>query len=359
MNTSALLDKLIAHQNLSEAEAGALLYLLAGADEASGTRHQAPERSPLHPALAGALLTALRAKGETPEEIRGFANAMRQLATPPSFTIPSQACDLVGTGGDGAHTYNLSTGAAILAAAAGVPIVKHGNRSVSSRSGAADLLEALGMPIPTPEAEQQRTLQTARFCFLFAPAHHPAAANIAPIRKALAVRTVFNILGPLTNPAQPPFAVIGAFSEPVAELMAHALSGMNIRRAFVVHGEPGWDEATPVGPFTLFTVKPNRVERTTRDPITLGLERCQPKDLKGADAQHNAQALRRVFDGEQGPHRDALCLAAALAIEVTGLESTPSAALHRAQRAIDDGKAKRTLEGITTPPQQANNNTNA
>lgn len=346
MNPNAALDRLLSGQNLTEAEAFALLHTMAGVASPDAPAGPSNGAAPLPPALAGALLAALRAKGETAEEIRGFAQAMRRLATPPAFPIPAHACDLVGTGGDGAHTYNLSTGGALLAAAAGVPIVKHGNRSVSSRSGAADLLEALGMPMPADAAHQQRTLERANFAFFYAPAHHPAAAAIAPIRKALSVRTIFNILGPLTNPARPPFGVIGAFSLPMAELMAHAISGMDIRRVFVVHGEPGWDEATPVGPFTLFTVKPGRVERAQRDPAELNIPRCSPESLKGSDATHNAAALRAVFAGERCPHRDALCLAAALAIEVTGLEATPIAAIHRAQHAIDTGEALRTLDAI-------------
>jgi anthranilate phosphoribosyltransferase len=167
-------------------------------------------------------------------------------------------------------------------------------------------------------------------------------ATIAPIRKAMGVRTVFNILGPLTNPAQPRFAVIGAYSPQAAELMAHALAGMDIERVFVVHGEPGWDEATPVGPFLLFDVRPGAVRTRTRDPADVGFARCTPDDLRGGTPEENAQALRRVFRGEDAtPHRDALVLTAALAMEVTGEVKNLAAGVDRAAAAIDDGRAAR------------------
>ncbi len=370
MNATATLEQLLAHQDLTEAQADQLLRALASSEIA--------------PALAGALLTALRAKGETPDEIRGFARAMRDMATPPTFPVPDNACDMVGTGGDGAHTYNLSTGAALLAAAAGVPIVKHGNRSVSSKSGAADLLEHLGMrftsnqPTRATVGSSQQCLPTdqgalferTNFTFLYAPNHHPAMAAIAPIRKALAVRTIFNVLGPLTNPAAPPYAVIGAFSLDTAQRMAEAFAGLPIKRVFVIHGSPAWDEPTPVGPFHLFDVTPNNVTQTTRDPADLDIPRCQPEDLKGGDAPHNAAALRRVFAASGGParragsssrsspspngsdqaHRNALRLAAALALEVTNIEPDPTAALTRATQAIDDGSANRLLDAIGSAP---------
>jgi len=234
---------------------------------------------------------------------------------------------------------------ALLAAAAGATIVKHGNKSISSRSGAADLLAALGISVPMPDPA--RTLNDANFVYLHAPAFHPAMARIAPIRKAMGVRTVFNILGPLTNPAAPPFGVIGAFSPHVAELMAHALSGMAIERVFVVHGEPGWDEATPVGPFLLFDVRPGRVERTHRDPQEAGLNRCTPEDLRGGTPEMNADALRCVLQGEcDGAHRDALLLTAGLALEVSGLASSMREGVDRGRAAIDGGEAAAILERL-------------
>lgn len=301
--------------------------------------------SSIEPALAGALLAALRSKGESADEVRGLAQGLRELATKPDFETPPDACDIVGTGGDGSNSYNISTGGALLASAAGATIVKHGNRSISSRSGAADLLAALGIGVPM--SDPQRALRKTGFVYLHAPAYHPAMARIAPIRKAMAVRTVFNILGPLTNPAKPRFAVIGAYSPEMAELMAHALMGMDIERAFVVHGEPGWDEATPVGPFLLFDVRDGDVQRATRDPRDVGIDRCDADDLKGGTPDENANALRQVMTGEdKGPHRDALVLTAGLALEVTGAASDLAGGVAMARAAIDDGRASRLLDTL-------------
>ncbi|MBX3352347.1 MAG: anthranilate phosphoribosyltransferase [Phycisphaeraceae bacterium] len=331
---SATLDQLLRRESLSEAQASDLLRALATED--------------IEPAIAGALLAALRAKGETPEEVRGFARAMRDLAVRPALPedLRSRACDLVGTGGDGSHTFNVSTGAALLAAACGLPVVKHGNRSISSKSGAADLLEQLGLPVPLRDGSQGECLTRTNFCFLFAPAYHPAAARVAPVRRALGVRTVFNMLGPLTNPAQPPFGVIGAFSLDAARLMADAISGLPIERVFVVHGAPAWDEPTPVGEFHLFDVRPGRVRHEARDPSTVGLSRCAEADLKGGDSSHNADALRRVFHGEKSAHRDAVCLSCALALEASGVANSLREGIDIARSSLDDGRAARLLDTL-------------
>ena len=328
------LERLLDRQGLSEEEAADLLEALA-----SGA---------LPAAMAGGLLAALRAKGESADEIRGFARAMRKLARHPA--LPSSdvpVVDTVGTGGDGSGSVNLSTGAGLLAAACGVHVIKHGNRSVSSRSGSADVLEVLGLPMPIDEATAARCLAETGFTFLFAPYYHPAMKAIAPVRRAMGVRTVFNILGPLTNPAAPPFQLIGAFSPHAAELMAHSLAGLPIERAFVIHGEPGWDEPTPVGPFLRFDVRPGRVERAQIDPADYGVPRCSPEALAGGDAQENADKLRAALTGQsRGGHRDALALGAALVLELTGLETRPTEALGAAYAAIDDGRAARVLEGL-------------
>lgn len=313
--------------NLTEAEAEAALERLA-----SGS---------LDPAGAGAFLAALKLKGETTEEIRGFARGMRRLATRPVVAEAQRrrAVDIVGTGGDGSGSLNLSTGSALLAAAAGVPVIKHGNRSVTSRSGSADVLERLRLPMPLDPAAAGECFERTGFTFLFAPRFHPAMKHVAPVRRALGVRTIFNLLGPLTNPAAPPFHVIGAWSEDVAARMADVLSGLPIERGFVLHGAPGWDEATPCGPFTLFDVTPGRVARESRDPADLGLARCAPAALLGGDAEGNARALRAALGGARGAHRDALALGAALALEVSGGAPNAVAALEAAERAIDDGSA--------------------
>jgi anthranilate phosphoribosyltransferase len=274
---------------------------------------------------------------------------MRGLARRPALQGDRRTVDVVGTGGDGSHSLNLSTGAALLAAACGLPVVKHGNRSVSSRSGSADVLEALGVPAQLDEQAAGACFAQTGFTFLFAPYYHPAMAALAPVRRALGVRTVFNLLGPLTNPASPPFGVLGAFSARAAELLAEALSGLPIERAFVVHGARGWDEATPIGPFLLFDVRPGSVTRTVRDPADVGLPRCGPGDLAGADAAENARRLEAVFDGEASAHRDALVLGAALALEVAG-EATPADAVARAGEALDDGTGKRLLNALRSFP---------
>ncbi len=329
----ALLERLLEREDLAQGEARELLLALTS-----------PE---LAPALAGALLAALRAKGVSAEELRGFAGAMRERALRPQLPAGPPAVDIVGTGGDRSGSLNLSTGAALLTAAAGQRVVKHGNRSVSSRAGAADVLEQLGLRLPLDELAAGRCLAATGFTFLFAPHYHPAMKSVAPVRQALGVRTVFNILGPLSNPAEPAFHVIGAYSSATAALMANALAGMNLTRAFVVHGADGWDEPTPVGDFELYDVHAGRVQRTTRSPEDYGLARCRSIDLLGGDAASNAAALRAVLAGrDRGAHRDALLLGAALALEVCGQVDGPAAGMARAAAAIDGGAAGQLLEGL-------------
>ena len=328
-----ILERLLDRRDLTEAEAGELLVALTDASVA--------------PAMAGALLAALRSKGVTPAEVRGFAGAMRGLARRPVLPPGPPAVDVVGTGGDASGSFNISTGASLLVAATGVRVVKHGNRSVSSRSGSADLLEALGLPLPLDERTAGECLAATGFTFLFAPHYHPAMKEVGPVRRALGVRTVFNLLGPLTNPAEPPFGLIGAYSAEAAKLMAETLSGIPIERVFVIHGEPGWDEATPAGPFELYDVRPGRVRRDVRDAATLGIARCRPEDLAGGDAAHNAAGLRAVFEGrDRGPHRDAIVLNAALALEVTGAVPDAAAGVRAAGAAIDRGDAATLLERL-------------
>jgi anthranilate phosphoribosyltransferase len=328
-----LLEQLLQGKSLSEKQARELMRQLAAGQ--------------VEPAQAGALLAALRAKGETAEEVRGFAMAMRELAVKPRITSGGPCVDTVGTGGDGSGSLNLSTGAGLLAAAAGARVVKHGNRSVSSLCGSADVLEALGLTLPLDENRAGDCLEKTGFTFLFAPYYHPAMKAVVPVRAAMGVRTVFNILGPLTNPAQPEYYLIGAYSPQVARLMADALAGMPIKRAFVVHGEPGWDEATPVGKFLLFDVRPGKVEEHEKDPMDHGVPRCTPEDLRGGDATVNARALRAALAGkQQGAPRDALVLGAALVLELVGIAGNLDDALVQAAAAIDDGRAGRLLEQL-------------
>jgi len=332
---SALLDQLLDGRPLTEGEAYGFMHELAKGDMA--------------PALAGAFLAGLRAKGETADEIRGFATAMRELAVHPAIPDGAPTVDTVGTGGDGSGSLNLSTGTGLLAAACGARVVKHGNRSISSKSGSADMLECLGMPLPLNEDAAVACLEATGFTFLFAPAYHPAMKAVMPVRGALSVRTVFNMLGPLTNPAAPPFQLIGAWSVDAARLMADALAGMPIERAFVVHGEPGWDEATPAGDFVLFDVTPGKVSELDRSPEDYGLERCAPEALAGGDAAHNANELQRVFSAEdKGAHRDALLLGTSLVLEVQGRVADARQGVEMAAAAIDDGSAAAFLETMSS-----------
>jgi len=328
---NAVLERLLDGSDLDAASAGAVVRSLAGRT--------------IDPAVAGAVLAALRAKGETAEELRGFAAAMRDLARRPPIDA-ARAVDIVGTGGDGSRSLNLSTGSALLAAACGLDVVKHGNRAVSSACGSADVLEALGYALPTDPAQAAASFRRHRFTFLYAPAFHPAMARIAPVRRALGVRTVFNLLGPLTNPARPAYAVIGAAHPRVAERLAETLAGLDVRRAIVVHGEPGWDEATPIGPFLRLDVRPGRVERRTCDPRFHGIARCPVDALLGGDATYNAARLRDALAGERGPLADALALGAGLALEVAGRAGTLAHGVDLARAALAEGAAGRWLERL-------------
>jgi anthranilate phosphoribosyltransferase len=328
-----LLAQLLERRHLSEAQAQELLEHLTDAQ--------------LPPALAGAILAALAAKGVVAAEARGLARAMRRLARRPDLPPQLRAIDIVGTGGDASGSLNISTGTALLVAACGVPVVKHGNRSVSSRCGSADVLEALGLPVPLDAAAAGRCLEQTGFTFLFAPHYHPATRALAPVRAALGVRTVFNILGPLVNPAQPPLHLVGAYSLEVARLIAETFQGLPGERTFVVHGAAGWDEPTPIGPFTLFDVRGGTITHSERSAADYGLRECHAADLAGGDAAENARALEAVLEGrERGAHRDCLLLGAALALEVAGTVSTPHEGVARAAAAIEGGAGAQLLSAL-------------
>lgn len=329
MSARDLLDLLLDGQNLSADQAAALMDVFLD-----------PEVSDV---VKGGLLVALRAKGETAEEVRGLALGMRAAARPLPMPKDDDWVDTCGTGGDGHHSFNVSTATALLLAASGEKVVKHGNRSVSSKCGSADVLEAVGVPLDADPEAAAALLARTGFTFLFAPSFHPSMRSVVPTRRALKVRTVFNMLGPLSNPAQPKYQLVGAWSVEAAALMADTLSGLDIERCFVVHGEGGWDEATPCGTFELFDVTPGRVRRYTADPREYGIERCQPEDLAGGDAAHNAGMLRRLFAGERSAVRDAVLLNAALVFQLMGRAAEPREAIARAAAVIDDGRAERFL----------------
>ncbi len=319
----AFIEKILSGEALTESEAGDLLSELTSPD--------------LDQMQAAAVLAGLRTRGETADELRGFARGLQAIAVSPEIPDTSAAVDVVGTGGDGSGSLNLSTGASLLAVAAGAQVIKHGNRSVSSRSGSFDVLSALGLDVPWGPQRAADVFAETGFTYLFAPAYHPSMKSIAPVRQAMGTRTIFNLVGPLANPARTPHLVVGAFSLESARMMADTLAGMEITRAFVVHGDPGWDEPTPAGPYAIFDVRPGRVEAGEEDPADFGLPRCSPQDLIGGDADDNAGSIMAVFAGERGPHRDALVLGASLALRVTGAEQ--GEAMAAAESALDDGRA--------------------
>ena len=328
-----MLESLLAGESLAESQAEAAMHELAGGKA--------------DPALAGALLAALRLKGESAAEVRGFARAMRELAIRPELPVGAPVADVVGTGGDGSGSINLSTGAGLLAASCGVRIAKHGNRAVSSKTGSADVLQALGLAWPDTAEEVTRSLEAHGFAFMFAPYFHPAMKSIAPIRAALGVRTVFNLLGPLANPARPPFMLVGAFSREAAALMADTLSGLDIERCFVVHGEPGWDEPTPAGRFLLIDVHSGKVSGRTVDPVDLGIPRCKPSDLAGGQRDYNAATLEGALRGEGAEAlNNALVLQAGLVLELVGAASGLPEGLGRARDALRSGTGGRLLEDM-------------
>jgi anthranilate phosphoribosyltransferase len=242
----------------------------------------------------------------------------------------------------------LSTGAALLVASMGIRVAKHGSSSVSSRSGSADVIRELGLSLPLDERAAGECLAATGFTFLFAPHYHPAMKAVMPVRQALGVRTVFNVLGPLSNPAEPAYHLLGAYDVDVAALMADTLAGMSMTRAYVVHGDTGWDEATPIAPFTLFDVRPGKVIRTNRSAEEFGLPPCTAEELTGGNAAYNARQLCAVLENrDRGAHRHAIVLQAALVLELMGHASSALEAAGLAAEAIDNGAARALLERIS------------
>jgi len=304
------------------------------------------------PAQIGGLLVALRLKGETADEIAGCAEAMRAHV----LTVRPQRDDLVdtaGTGGDGARTINISTAAALVAAAAGAGVAKHGNRAVSSASGSADVLEALGLRLELPPARIERSIDELGFGFLFAPTHHPAMRHAAPVRRELATRTVFNVLGPLTNPAGARAQVVGVYAPSLVHTIAEVLAQLGARRAFVVHGAGGIDELSPAGPNLVCEVVDGDVREREIDGLELGLARCDPDELRGGSPAENAAAIRSVFEGEAGGRRSAILLNAAGAIAAAGQAADLREGLELAREAVDSGAAAVRLDALVEFSQAA------
>jgi anthranilate phosphoribosyltransferase len=292
------------------------------------------------PSQIGGFLMALRVRGETVEEISGAVATMRAKMLP--VAAPADAIDIVGTGGDASGSYNVSTAAAFVAAGAGIPVAKHGNRALSSRSGAADTLAALGVKIEATPAQISASIREAGVGFMFAPSHHSAMRHVGPTRVELGTRTIFNLLGPLSNPAGVKRQLVGVFSPEWVEPLAHVLKGLGAESAWVVHGD-GLDELTTAGPTKVAALEHGKVRLFEIAPEDAGLPRVEPADLKGGDAVRNAEALRAVLVGVKGPYRDIVLLNAGAAILVAGKAASLPEGIAATAAAIDGGKARAAL----------------
>ncbi|GBD11515.1 Anthranilate phosphoribosyltransferase [bacterium HR23] len=324
----AFLEQLLAHRPLSQAQASQAMAMIM---EGQAT-----------PAQIAGFLVALRMKGETPEEVAGMAQAMRAKAL--RVDVPFPLLDTCGTGGDRSGTFNISTASALVCSAVGVKVAKHGNRAVSSASGSADLLEACGVRIDLGPQGVAHCIREVGIGFCFAPVFHPAMKFAGPVRRELGVRTVFNILGPLTNPAGAQFQVLGVADPSLGEMMAQVLRLLGVRRAWVVHGEDGLDEITLCAPTRVWEVDASGVRTFSIVPEEVGLPRARPEDLKGGTAKENAQRLRSLLQGERGPLRDAVLLNASAGLVVYGIARSLREGLALAAEAVNSGRALALLE---------------
>jgi anthranilate phosphoribosyltransferase len=325
------LHKVARRENLSEQEAAEVLGEIL--------------RGEATPALISGLLVALRMKGETVDEVVGFARAMRAAAAKVELTTvePASLVDTCGTGGAGLHSFNISTASAFVAAGAGAAVAKHGNRSISSRCGSADVLEALGAKVALQPQQVAGSIESVGIGFLFAPLIHPAMKHAQPTRAELKMRTVFNLLGPLTNPAGAGAQLVGVFEAGLVPLLAAAMARLGVRRAFVVHGDDGLDEITTTGPTTAREVVDGNVLERVFHPEDFGLERARPQDLVGGDANDCAAILRAILDGERGPRRDIVVANAAAALVAAGRAQEFREGASLAAESIDSGRAREKL----------------
>jgi anthranilate phosphoribosyltransferase len=302
-------------------------------------------------AQIGALLAALRAKGETVEEITGFARAMRAKALRIQVNTQEPLTDTCGTGGDASDTFNVSTGAALIAAACGVKVAKHGNRSVSSKCGSADAFEALGVNLDPGPEKVARCIEQVGIGFLFAPTFHPAMRYAVKPRRELGMRTVFNLLGPLTNPACAQIQLLGVFLEQWVEPLARVLVRLGTQRAWVVHGLDGMDEVSLCGPTRVSEARGGKVGNFLVTPEEFGLQRCQASDLVGGDAAESSRMLLEVLQGAEGPRADAVALNAAAALFLAGKAASPQEGVALAREAVASGAARKTLERLVAATQ--------
>jgi anthranilate phosphoribosyltransferase len=293
------------------------------------------------PSQIGGFLMALRVRGETVDEITGAVEIMREKML--AVEAPADAIDIVGTGGDASGSYNISTCAAFVAAGAGLKVAKHGNRALSSRSGAADVLMALGVKIDVPPETISECISEAGLGFMFAPAHHSSMKFVGPSRVELGTRTIFNLLGPLSNPAGAKRQVTGVFSRQWVEPLAHVLQNLGCEACWICHGEGGMDEIVPTGTTWISELKGGKITSFQLTPEEVGLKRSSVDDLKGGDAEHNADALRHVLGGKPSAFRDAAVMTAAAALVVAGREPGLKQGVRAAERAIDSGAAEAAL----------------
>ncbi|MBM3942374.1 MAG: anthranilate phosphoribosyltransferase [SAR202 cluster bacterium] len=302
------------------------------------------------PAQLGAFLTALHLKGETPQEIAGMAAVMREKALP--VNVPGPLADTCGTGGDGKNSFNISTAAAFVAAAAGLKVAKHGNRAASGSCGSADVLEALGVKIDLPPAGVERCIAETGMGFMFAPVFHPAMRYAAPVRREIGIRTVFNILGPLTNPARAQHQLLGVAYPHLAQPMAEVLRLLGVRHALVVHSEDGSDELTLAGGNSGWEVKDGQVQPWSVALQSTGLPRATSQDIRGGSKEENAATMRRLFQGKQGPIRNVVLLNSGAVLLAGDKVGTLRQGIDLAARTIDKGAALATLEALAALSQR-------
>jgi anthranilate phosphoribosyltransferase len=296
------------------------------------------------PSQMGGLLVGMRVRGETVAEITGGAMTMRAKAL--MIDAPDGALDTCGTGGDFSGTYNISTGTSLVLAGIGIPVAKHGNRALSSKAGAADVLAALGVNIEADMSLVRKALWQAGICFLMAPRHHGAMRHVGPVRAEMAMRTIFNLLGPLSNPAGAKRQLVGVFSKDWVEPLAHVLGKLGTERAWVVHGSDGIDEITTTGPTHVAQIDGGKVTTFEVTPGDAGLATAWPEDLKGGDAKTNAAAITALLDGASGPYRDIVLLNAAAALIIAGKAGDLKNGAGLAAEAIDNGKARAALAAL-------------
>jgi anthranilate phosphoribosyltransferase len=325
------IEKISNHENLSQDEAGRVFQIILNGGAT--------------PAQIAATLMGLRLKGETIEEISGAAHAMRvkmqKLPIAPDFS--TKIIDTCGTGGDKKGTYNISTAVAFVVAGAGVPVAKHGNRAISSRSGSADVLQALGVNIEAKPEISAEALQQAGVCFMLAPHYHKNLINVSPVRQELGIKTIFNILGPICNPAQPEMQVVGVFDKSLTVKIAEVLKNLGTKSAMIVHGDDGMDEITICGKTYVAELKDGFITEYEIHPEDFGFEIPSPEMLEGGEGVDNAAELRKLLDGSAGAYRDIVCLNAAAALKVAGKVKDLQHGINLAKASIDSGDAKAKL----------------